>query len=81
MHKICKQIVKAHITSCLFNKFWFHYFYILLLYEVFGKHKLGNSTIGQIGETMFITEFLIVANTLIFNMFEKRAKLGQLWQN
>ena len=30
----------------------------------FGKHKLGSSTIVQIGKTVFAAEFLTVANTL-----------------
>ena len=44
-------------------KFWFHYFYILILYKVFGKHRLGSSTIGKFGKTAFTTECLTVANT------------------
>ena len=44
-------------------KFWFHYFYILILSKVFGKHRLGSSTIGKFGKTAFTTECLTVANT------------------
>ena len=40
------------------------YFYILILWKVFGKYKLGSSTIDQIGKTAFAAEFLTVANTL-----------------
>ena len=45
-------------------KFWFHYLYILEL--LFGKPKLGSSTIGQFGKTAFTVEFLTAANTLTF---------------
>ena len=31
-------------------------------------NKLGSSTIGQIGKTAFIAEFLTVANTLTYEM-------------
>ena len=40
------------------------YFYFLVLSEYLGN-KLGGSTIGKIGKTAFIAEFLTVANTLI----------------
>ena len=40
------------------------YFYILVLYSVFGKHKLGSSIIEPIGKTAFTAEFLTAANTL-----------------
>ena len=80
MHKITKQIFKGHktdIISILMSFFlfsfktaflcWFQYlFYILVLYSVFGKHKLGSSIIDQIGKTACIAEFLTVANTLVF---------------
>ena len=39
-------------------------FHLLLLYSVFGKHKLGSSVIDQIGNTAFTAEFFTVANTL-----------------
>ena len=45
-------------------KFWFHNFYILVPYQVFGKHKLGSFNIGQIGKTAFTAEFLTAPNTL-----------------
>ena len=41
------------------------YFCILVLYSVFGKHKLGSSIIDQIEKTAFTTEFFTVANTLV----------------
>ena len=47
-------------------KCWFHYFYTLILYELFWKHKVQSSTISQIGKTTFTTEFLTAANTLSF---------------
>ena len=40
-------------------------FYILVLYLLFGKQKLGSSIIDRIGKTVFTAEFLIVANTLL----------------
>ena len=48
-------------------KFSFHYFYILVLHAVFGKHRFGSSAIGQIGKTAFTAEFLTVANTLLIH--------------
>ena len=41
------------------------YFYILVLHSVFGKHKLGSSTIDQTGKATFIMDVLTVANTLV----------------
>ena len=40
------------------------YFYILVLYSVFGKNKLGISIIDQTRKTAFTEEFLTAANTL-----------------
>ena len=51
---------------CYFSH-WFHYFYILVLYSIFGK-RIGKFTIGQIGKTTFNTEFFTVTNTLPVNM-------------
>ena len=50
-------------VTFLTSIFWFHYFYILVLHQVFGKHKLVTYTTSQIGKTGFTTEFLTVANT------------------
>ena len=54
-----------------FNVFFFTfnfdftaYFYILVLYSVFRKHKLGSFIIDQIGKTVFTVQFLTVANTM-----------------
>ena len=67
----------THISTKLFLKFlcfpfsllnfgFTIYFYILVLYWVFEKHKLGNSTIDQIGKTAFTAEFLTVSNNVIY---------------
>ena len=40
------------------------YFYIVVLYSVFGKNKLGISIIDQTRKTAFTQEFLSAANTL-----------------
>ena len=45
-----------------------------------GNIKLRSSTIGQIGKTAFATEFLTVANTLLFcsirNIVAEKLKLS-----
>ena len=78
MCKIAKQIFKGHITHImsilifilffllfsLLNFDFTIYFYILVLYLVFGKYKLGSSIIDQTGKTEFTAEFLTVANIL-----------------
>ena len=40
------------------------YFYIVVLYSVFGKNKLGISIIDQTRKTAFTEEFLTAADTL-----------------
>ena len=54
----------AFLTFLTFKFHFTIHFYILVLYSVFGKHKLGSSIIDQIGKTVFTAEFLTVANTL-----------------
>ena len=46
------------------------YFYILVLYSVFAKHKLGSSVIEEIKNTVLPTEFLTVSNTLRLNYLD-----------
>ena len=43
------------------------YFYILVLYSLFGQHKLGSSFIERFGKTAFTAEFFTVANNLYFD--------------
>ena len=50
--------------SFLTIKFWFHCFYIVVLYEIFGKPKLGSVTFDQFGKTALTAELLTVGNTL-----------------
>ena len=70
-----KYIVFMFIfTTFCSLKFWFQYFYILVLHEVFGEHKLGSSTISPIGKT----ESLTVANTLLTLISWKQAFHGLL---
>ena len=61
----------AFLTFLTLNFDFTIYFYISLLYSVFGKDKLGSSIIDQIGKTAFTAEFLTIANTLqyIFKWF------------
>ena len=62
------QILHLFLLFFSFSNFDFIiYFYILVLYSVFGKHKLRSSTIGKNGKTVFTAELLTVANTLISN--------------
>ena len=49
-------------------------------YSVFGKHNLGRTTIGQIGKTVFVTEFLTVANR-IFDFARSLQDLNKIFKN
>ena len=61
---VCSFLLLLSLLNFDFTIFTFCY-----SIKVFGKHKLGSSTIGQIRKTLFNTEFLTVANTLVmFNL-------------
>ena len=53
----------------LFNFDFTTYFYVLVLYSVFEKHKLGRSTIDQIEATVLTTKFLTVAKRITCLLF------------
>ena len=62
---LCLFFLLFLLLNCDFT-IWF---YILELFPVFTKHKLGSTTIDQINKTVFIAEYLAVANIQYSGIF------------